>query len=491
MYALEAVFLLVTAAWLAVTAAGRAPRGTHLKLFAAGAIAAALAFALGQARIHMAPGAAVFLILALLLAKRGYSHVAVRTAGAVLGATLVAASVLLAFALPVVTLPAPDGPHAVGVTSFNLIDASRDETEFGEPGRPREIYVQAWYPAVIPQNEAAPEPRSLWAELSRPPVLNVLFGYLRGIATHSYDGLPLAPERDSYPEIVFSPSLGGIAEQNTLLMEHLASHGYIVLAVTHPYFGAFMARSDGTGVGTSAEVMEAMSEQGAVDLDEIMARAERAATPLERARIRLEYFDRGVQLTEFVDTWVGDLGRVLDAITMGDGLPALLAGHVDSSRIGLMGMSYGGGAVTALCKEDARCRAVVNLDGGLWGKRKLEPLTVPYLAVASQPNADFFEHGLLTSEAPFYAITVAGVEHTNFMDVSVLAPVLEWLGVLGPIEGERALEIMNVLARGFFDAHLNDASPGLELELTDFPELAFRTNAARAPLPAGAGESGD
>lgn len=490
MYILEAVFLLVTAAWLAVTAAGRASRGTHLKLFAAGLIVAALAFALGQARIHMAPAAAVFLLLALLLAKRGYSHVAVRVAGAVLGATLVAASVLLALALPVVTLPAPDGPHAVGVASFNLIDASRDEMEFGEPGRPREIYVQAWYPAVVPQNEAALEPRSLWAELSRPPVLNVIFGYLRGIATHSYEGLALSPERESYPAIVFSPSLGGIAEQNTLLMEHLASHGYIVLAVTHPYFGAFMARSDGTGVGTSAEVMEAMSEQGAVDLAEIMARAERAATPIERARIRLEYFDRGAQLTEFIDTWVRDLQQVLDALTNSRGLPVVLAGHVDVSRIGLMGMSYGGGAVTALCREDARCRAAVNLDGGLWGERKLEPMTVPYLAVTSPPNADFFEHDLLTSEAPFYAITVAGVEHTNFMDVSVLAPVLEWLGVLGPIEGERAIEIMNMSARRFLDAHLKGTEPAAEFDLEAFPELTLEKNAAGAAPPSAGASSG-
>jgi hypothetical protein len=290
----------------------------------------------------------------------------------------------------------------------------------------------------------------------------------------------LSPERERYPAIVFSPSAGGIAEQNTLLMEHLASHGYIAFGVTHPHFGMFTTYADGSGVPIHAKVTQATSQQGAVDLDEIMARAERAANPLERARVRLEYFERGTLLNDFMDIWVRDLKLLLDAITMPDTpspLPAVVARRVDTSRIGFLGMSYGGGAVTALCKGDARCRAAVNLDGGLWGSRMREPLTVPYLVVASPDNADFFEHDLLTSEAPYYAITVEGAAHTNFMDVSLFAPVLQWLGVTGPIEGERVIDIMNVLTRRFFDAYLGGtAAPHLQPH--GFPELSTRSNVA-------------
>ncbi len=156
MYAVEAAFLLITAAWLVVTNTTRATRGTSFKLFIAGLGLAALAFALGQARIHMVPAAVVFIVLSLFLLRRGYSHVAVRAVGVVLGSFVVAVSVLLALALPVVTLPAPDGPHAVGVTSFTLVDRSRDDALFGAPGRPREIYVQVWYPSETPKSGPAP-----------------------------------------------------------------------------------------------------------------------------------------------------------------------------------------------------------------------------------------------------------------------------------------------------------------------------------------------
>jgi predicted dienelactone hydrolase len=481
MYALEAAFLLITAAWLVVTNTTRATRTTSVTLFLAGLVVTAAAFALGEARIHMLPAALIFIVLSFFLLRRGYSHIAVRSVGVLFGSIFVAASVLLALALPVVTLPAPDGPHTVGVTSFTLVDASRDDAMFGAAGRPREIYVQVWYPGALPENGPAPRPRGLWAELYRPPVLDVIFGYLGGMKTHSYPDLPLSPSREFYPAILFSPSAGGIAEQNTLLMEHLASHGYIVFGVTHPHFGLFTTYSDGSGVPSNAKIMEATSQQGAVDLDEIKARAELAASPLERAGTRLEYFERGTLLNGFMEILVGDLGLLLDAVTMaGDApaVPALVAGRVDVNQIGLVGMSLGGGAVTALCKEDVRCHAAVNLDGGLWGNRTRQPLTVPYLVVAHPDNAHFFEHDLLTSEAPYYAITVAGAEHTDFMDISLFAPVLRWLGVTGSIEGERVIDIMNVLSLRFFDAYVRGTvTPALEPE--GFPELSTQTNAPR------------
>jgi predicted dienelactone hydrolase len=480
MYVLEAVFLLLTAAWLVVTTRRGTPRSVDIGLFLAGLGVAAAAFALDKARIHMVPAAVLFAVLSLLLFRRGYSHVVFRATGALLGSVFIAASVLLAFALPVVTLLAPDGPHTVGVTSFTLVDKARDESAFGVPGRPREIYVQVWYPAATPDEAGFPRPRSLWAELSRPPFFDVLFGYLRGIATHSYDGLPLSRVEDSYPAVVFSPSLGGIAEQNTLLMEHLASHGYIVFGVTHPHFGLFTTYADGSGVPPHEKTRQAMSQQGAVDLDEIAERAEQAGSELEAARIRLEYFDRGTMLNDFMPTWEHDLDLVLDAITMASAehaVPTIVAGRVDASRLGLLGMSYGGGAVTQVCKSDARCRAALNLDGGLWGSKMREPLKIPYLVLASPSNARFFEHDRLTSEAPYYALTVEGTAHSSFTDASAFVPLFRWLGVTGTIDGNRVIDLMNVVARRFFDTHVRGESSAV-LEPEGFPEVRTQTNAA-------------
>jgi hypothetical protein len=106
-----------------------------------------------------------------------------------------------------------------------------------------------------------------------------------------------------------------------------------------------------------------------------------------------------------------------------------------------------------------------------------EPLKVPYLVLASPSNAQFFEHDRLISEAPYYALTVEGAAHSNFTDASVFVPLFRWLGVTGTIDGNRVIDIMNVVATRFFDAYLrDDSAAGLEPE--GFPEVSTRTNAA-------------
>jgi predicted dienelactone hydrolase len=469
MYFLEIVFLLATLGLLVSQVMRGASRRVRLSLLVVGLIGVALAFPLGQARIHMAPAALVFLIASLLLLRHGYSHIAVRALGIFLGLTFVAVSAVVALALPVVTLPAPDGPYTVGVTSFTLTDESRTDAVFGAPESLREIYVQVWYPGRIPDEGPTPEVRTLWQELYRSAVGKVVFGYLGGMDTHSFDGIPVASAAARYPAVVFSPALTGIAEQNTLLMEHLASHGYIAFAVTHPHFGLITAYPDGSGVPASPSVMEGMRQQAAVDLDKIAARAEQGANPIEQAAVWLDYFDQGETLKDLTDILVRDLVLLLDAITNPvAGLRAPLADYVDTRRIGMLAMSFGSGPVTEICKTDERCRTAVNLDGGLWGDSMREPLAVPYLVLASAGNRPFFEHDRLTSRAPYFVLTVADATHANFTDVSAFVPLFDWLGWTGPVEGERVIEIMNTVTRRFFDAYLRSGGGGAP----DFRDLA-------------------
>ena len=157
---LEIVLVLLVAGLLAAHAVRAVPLKYLLALAAAGLATATLSVFLGQARWQMTPVYVVLAVSSLLLLKRSFSHVALRSLGVALGTLLLATGAAASLGLPILTLPPPDGPHAVGVTSASLVDTTRDNAFFGVPGEARELYVQAWYPgARAPRRDSSPRRR--------------------------------------------------------------------------------------------------------------------------------------------------------------------------------------------------------------------------------------------------------------------------------------------------------------------------------------------
>lgn len=113
--------------------------------------------------------------------------------------------------------PLVAGPHPVGVTSIELHDDARGRT----------LLTEVWYPA---DESARGRPAA--------PIASYLPPQLAGLAKNFT--VPLVAVRDAglaaggpFPLIAFSHGSGGIRFQNTFQMEHLASHGFVVVAPDH------------------------------------------------------------------------------------------------------------------------------------------------------------------------------------------------------------------------------------------------------------------
>ncbi len=457
-------------------------RNVSLACFAMGVFIILLSALLGQARWQMAPAYFLFVVLSLLLFKRSFAHVALRSVGIAVGAILLGVGVMLSLALPIVTLPAPDGPHVVGSRSFSLPDESRDEAYFGAPDERRELYLQVWYPGTIDEAQPQPSIRTLWQELYRRPrdPVTFLFGYLRGINTHTYQDIPLSTADTSYPVVVFTHALGLNAEQNTPLMEHLASHGYVVIGISHTRMTLRVISSDGKAIYPNGDRLgEAFTEGAALDPEEFDVRAARTNSAEERAAIVFELGERATKMNEQVAIRVADVRFVMDVIaapTQGPSELATLLGRVDANRIGLLGMSVGGATVTDVCKIDTRCRAGVNLDGGLFGQYQRQPLPSPFLSMVSAGNKKYGEHLLVNSTSDYYEVLVEGAGHGDFCDMTFVMPFMKWLGANGPIDAMRAVEIVNAVSLQFFDAYLRDG-PKPRFDMQELPELRVTMNA--------------
>jgi predicted dienelactone hydrolase len=203
---------------------------------------------------------------------------------------------------------------------------------------------------------------------------------------------------------------------------------------------------------------------------------EQAGSAEERMRLLLERYESADGLNALMVTWVDDLRFVLDSITTPprrDPKLQAISERIDADRIGLLGMSFGGGAVTELCKSDARCRAGMNMDGGTFGRRQREPLQVPFLGM-NREGENFLDYLMSASRSDYYAVEVKGATHLDFTDDTVVFPILRWLNITGEIAGWRVIEVTNAVALRFFDAYLRGApKPRFDDE---FPELVTRMN---------------
>lgn len=158
------------------------------------------------------------------------------TALAVLAATLTG----VAAAEPGLTasLPAPTGPHRVGVTALHLVDAERPDP-WSADGRPREVMASVHYPAldvrdhpVAPQltpGAAAAFPSYVPWGFPHLPTSGVDWG---ATLTHSHVDAPARPVRR--PVVLYSPGLVEPRAFGVHTAEELASRGYVVVTIDHP-----------------------------------------------------------------------------------------------------------------------------------------------------------------------------------------------------------------------------------------------------------------
>jgi predicted dienelactone hydrolase len=202
----------------------------------------------------------------------------------------------------------------VGVTTFRV-----DDTASG-----RQFDVEAWYPADSPEEAevavyAAQIAGVAAIEISSP----------RGAVRDA----PTEPSALPAPVVLFSHGGSGLRTMSFFLGEHLASHGYLVLAPDHP---------------------------GNILTDTTMTDQQTAmALPL---------------------LIPGDLSATLDDVIRRSAGDSVLAGVADGTRVGVAGHSYGAYAALAvagaqinrarvLCGEQpeaAHCALLAGLELGAW-----------------------------------------------------------------------------------------------------------------------------
>ncbi|MFE2280612.1 alpha/beta hydrolase family protein [Streptomyces sp. NPDC059454] len=352
---------------------------------------------------------------------------------------LIATGPVAAWAFPVPAFPEPSGDFAVGTRVVQWTDPRRPESFTADPHDRRTVVVQLWYPAQRSPSGTRRAPYLGRTEHEARTVSDALARYaglpgflVDGVPrarTHSVFNAPVAGGGGRFPIVLFSPGAGGVRTQNTAWAEELASHGYVIAALDHPYDSAAVVLADGRTINT-----ELTSTDDRDKGDELAAgwTAVRAAD-LGFVLTRLEQLGRG---------------EITDPLT----------GHLDTDRVAVTGHSMGGAAALQAARQDRRFGAVIDLDGYPHGP--VSPsLQQPTLALtqAITPETDQrylprLTKALKLNTATSYRLTIPDAAHLTFMDGPLyLPPVPSMVGSLGRAESPRAVAVPTL---AFLDATL-------------------------------------
>jgi len=303
------------------------------------------------------------------------------------------------------TLPAPTGPHAVGRTTWRWVDTTRAESMTPAADDLREVIAEVWYPAEAGSGRRAayiPAQARVAEGLVGSGELNALevwaLGYVR---TAAWQEAPVAEAAGAYPVLILSPGNATNVEFYAALAEELASHGYVVVGLNHPYEVAAVALSAGGVAQFAAEAWPA-------------APADRQAFVSQRIAER-----------------TADVRFALDQLEILNARDAdRLAGRLDLSRVAVWGHSLGGITAAQACLQDARVRACLNLDGlQAGGPFAAEPNPAtpaqPFLFITKETTLlPAVEALFAASPATAARVTVPGAAHDSFTDGPLLTPGL-------------------------------------------------------------------
>jgi len=346
--------------------------------------------------------------------------------------------------------PAPTGPYKIGTVIRQWVDKSRDEVFTEAPDDKRQLLVQFWYPAdskaggtLAPYMAASDTTLTMFEALisgTRDVTLTLPRDKFAAYQSHAYANAAIDTTQSSFPVLVFSPGFGGTPSMYTVQLEELASQGYIVVGINHPYGSIATAFLDGTTVTINPK------------------------------------FNASANFPVWVQDQIFVLNQ-LESLNANDP-DKLFTGKLDLKHIGDFGQSVGGGTAMKVGSLDSRVKAVLSEDSPPLGNRVDKSLAQPFLMMESENNIDANIAIYQQAKGPAYDLAMNTFEHDNFGDLAFWPGIepLKSASALGTVDPARSNQIVNAYILAFFDKYLRGKSePLLDGPSKDYQEVKFQS----------------
>ncbi len=363
--------------------------------------------------------------------------------------------------------PAKPGPYPVGVTTMTLVDHSRTDARTESP---RSLLTEIWYPAADAANDMPKNKYSDFLMRGRVPAYRAALEFAFQARAANIDeqfqneAVRDAPVRDGeFPLIVFSHGNRSIRMQSTFWCDHMASHGYVVVAADH---------TGNSAVTVVDDKLVLFKEEG-----------------IEQAQI-----DRPRDIRFLIDS--------MQRFAKGE--DSRFAGRIDLDHVGAAGHSFGGYTVTQAIEIDPRIKAIVPMASTLDPKR--ENFSTPVMMIVATEDATLglernenIRRYVAASQGPRYLVEILDAGHFSFSDMFQFKPnagdgvgkgerITKPGEALDYLDMQTTYDIVNSYSTAFFGVYLQQREGYREyLTRNHFAELVSHEHGQPGRSPAGVG----
>ena len=361
--------------------------------------------------------------------------------------------------------PWPAGPFGVNVATLGLTDPTRQDPFAPKPEN-RSVVISAFYPAA-PVNECKFKPIPAYpsrtaavfdAEVAFAGVPNGTLEAVRmEVCLPQNASVAASCNGRAAPVVLFSGGLGLSRLWYSALAQAVASFGFTVVTIDHPYDADVVEFPSGRIVYAINS-----SWDDAQSLQDVQVRAKDASFVLNE-------LSKGTVADQLFSKNCG--------ASQGTGLP--------TKRAGMFGHSIGGAATAMAMFGDNRIFGGVNLDGGFYGPVITQGLKNPLMLFGHKDNStsqtwiDIWPHLNWKLD-----VEILNSTHTTFTDIPLLAelafgkPLPDFVqGIVGNIPGDRARDVVAAYVVAFMKEALKcEPQALLQRPSPKYPEIVIDAN---------------
>lgn len=338
-----------------------------------------------------------------------------------------------------ILLPKPNGTYNTRITTAKLVDQTRLDP-FAPNRTHRAIMVTVFYP-ILNASECEP----LQTVSYMPPATaqfwdQELVSY--GFTNASLEDFGISACRQNasarpschgkeFPIVIFSPGQGASRQLYSGMAQSVASRGYLVISIDHPYDAFVVEYPDGTLIYGLNFTTDAQ-----YDLD--------------------------------LATRVQDVSFLLDQLSANDSVQHVIPGAkcgLNVSHVAMFGHSFGGATTAEAMLSDSRIAGGLNMAGTFYGSVVNLGLDRPFMIfdIPSGTRLNYGNYAETWSHLRGWKLELSliNAEHYTFMDIPLLTRLLGWLpsnststglgSVIGTLDGVRAFDVITTYVTAFVD----------------------------------------